>query len=97
MIERLEALGVVIDRAPEGTFYVWGDVRQLPAPLNTGMGFFREALTKQVICVPGEFFDINPGRRRADRPSRFRHHVRFSFGPELSSIEAGLSRLAQLC
>lgn len=96
MMKRLSAMGVRIDRAPEGTFYVWGDVRALPEGINTGMGFFREALKRQVICVPGEFFDINPGQRRADRPSRFRHHVRFSFGPELSSISAGLDRLAQM-
>jgi len=32
--------------------------------------------------VLGHFFDVNPGKRRSGRPSRFRDHVRFSFGPE---------------
>ncbi len=96
MLDELLAMGIGIDLQPEGTFYVWGDLRQLPEALNTGMRFFKQALKHQVICVPGEFFDINPGQRRADRPSRFRHHVRFSFGPEISSIQAGLKRLKSM-
>jgi aspartate/methionine/tyrosine aminotransferase len=96
MLRRLLKMGVMVDREPEGTFYVWGDVRDLPAPLNTGMGLFREALKQQVICVPGDFFDVNPGRRRADRPSRFRNHVRFSFGPPQDQLEGGLDRLQAL-
>ncbi len=96
MIRRLTRMGVHIDRESEGTFYVWGDVRDLPAGLDSGMKLFRRALEHQVICVPGEFFDVNPGRRRADRPSRFRHHVRFSFGPERDTLERGLDRLAKL-
>jgi aspartate/methionine/tyrosine aminotransferase len=96
LLERLRALGIQIDGDPEGTFYVWGDLRALPESINTGMSFFREALKHRVICVPGEFFDINPGQRRAVRPSRFRHHVRFSFGPSYMSVKAGLTRLASM-
>ncbi len=96
MIRRLTRMGVHIDRESEGTFYVWGDVRDLPAGLDSGMKLFRKALEHRVICVPGEFFDVNPGRRRADRPSRFRHHVRFSFGPGRDTLERGLDRLAAL-
>lgn len=96
MIRRLTRMGVHIDRESEGTFYVWGDVRDLPAGLDSGMKLFRKALEHQVICVPGEFFDVNPGRRRADRPSRFRHHVRFSFGPARDTLERGLDRLGKL-
>ena len=50
------------------------------------MSFFRAALERKVICVPGEFFDVNPGKRRSGRPSRFRHYVRFSFGPEEATV-----------
>jgi aspartate/methionine/tyrosine aminotransferase len=97
MISGLRALGVRIDREPDGTFYVWGNVSMLPAPLNDGMGFFRAALTKKVITVPGEFFDVNPGKRRsAHGGSRFRHHVRFSFGPALATLETALTRLQAL-
>ncbi len=96
MIEGLTALGVRIDRVPDGTFYVWGNVANLPAPLNDGMGFFRAALTKKVITVPGEFFDVNPGKRRSTRGSRFRQYVRFSFGPGLATLETALTRLGAL-
>jgi aspartate/methionine/tyrosine aminotransferase len=92
----LEKLGVVFDAPTDGTFYAWGSVAGLPAPLNSGMGFFRKALEAKVIVVPGEFFDVNPGKRRAGRLSRFRAHVRFSFGPSASSVRQGLERLAPL-
>ncbi len=60
------------------------------------MGFFRAALAKKVITVPGEFFDVNPGKRRHQRLSRFRSHVRFSFGPSLATLETALGRLEAL-
>jgi aspartate/methionine/tyrosine aminotransferase len=61
------------------------------------MGLFRAGLTKKVITVPGEFFDVNPGKRRhAGRPSRFKDYVRFSFGPAQESLEKALTRLEQL-
>ena len=93
MLDGLRELGVRFDAEPDGTFYCWGDLSALPEPLNDGMGFFRWALEQQVICVPGEFFDINPGKRRSGRGSRFRRYARFSFGPELEAISAGLERL----
>jgi aspartate/methionine/tyrosine aminotransferase len=96
LLSGLQRLGVRVDRVPDGTFYVWGNVAQLPAPLNDGMGFFRAALEKQVIVVPGEFFDVNPGKRRSSRASRFRQYVRFSFGPSMATMETALSRLEQL-
>lgn len=95
MLSRLSAMGVHIERPPEGTFYVWGSVRELPPPLSTGMGLFRAGLEHQLICVPGEFFDVNPGQRRQHH-SRFRHHVRFSFGPDQQRLSDGLDRLERL-
>lgn len=96
MRAKLSEMGVVLDGPCAGTFYCWGSVAKLPAPLNTGMGFFRAGLEKKVITVPGEFFDVNPGKRRAGRSSRFRSHVRFSFGPSLETVAEGLDRLAGL-
>jgi len=93
LLERLSRLGVRIDRAPEGTFYVWGDLSGLPEPYNDGMGFFRAALTHKVIVVPGEFFDVNPGKRRGPHRSRFRRHARFSFGPSLETLIRACDRL----
>ena len=93
MMSRLERLGVRFDRVPDGTFYCWGNVSSLPPPWNDGMGFFRAALPAKVITVPGEFFDINPGKRRSGRASRFKHYVRFSFGPSMDVVERALDRL----
>jgi len=95
-LQALEAMGVRFDRAPDGTFYVWGNVAHLPAPLNDGMGFFREALKRKVIVVPGEFFDVNPGKRRARHVSRFRSYVRFSFGPPLATLDKAFGRLEEM-
>jgi aspartate/methionine/tyrosine aminotransferase len=96
MMSRLERVGVRFDRVPDGTFYAWGNVASLPAPLNDGMGLFRAALEKKVITVPGEFFDVNPGKRRHGRASRFREYVRFSFGPSLDVVERAMARLEEL-
>jgi hypothetical protein len=49
-----------------------------------------------VICVPGVFFDVNPGRRRAQRLSRFHQHVRLSFGPGLAEVSRGMDRLEEM-
>ena len=96
MIQRLERMGIRADRAPDGTFYVWGNLAGLPPPLNEGMGFFRAALERKVITVPGEFFDVNPGKRRSRRASRFRSYTRFSFGAPLPQLEEALTRIEQL-
>ena len=96
MLQRLERMGIRADRAPDGTFYVWGNLASLPAPLNDGMGFFRAALEKKVITVPGEFFDVNPGKRRSRRASRFRSYTRFSFGAPQAQLDEALTRIEQL-
>lgn len=96
LLNGLRDLGFVIDAPPEGTFYVWASTEHLPSSLRGGMTFFLKALEKQVIVVPGEFFDVDPGRRRGGRPSRFPDHVRFSFGPTLATIERALVRLKEL-
>ncbi|MEL6350079.1 MAG: pyridoxal phosphate-dependent aminotransferase [Myxococcota bacterium] len=93
MLEGLESLGIIVDLPTQGGFYGWGDLSRLPAHLNTGMKLFRAGLEEGVITVPGEFFDINPGHRRPDRPSRFRQYTRFSFGPDLKTLERGLAAL----
>ena len=92
----LEGAGMRLDLTPEGTFYCWADLAALPDGLNDGMSFFKAALKEKVICVPGEFFDINPGKRRSGRPSRFRSYVRFSFGAEESVVAEGVRRIQRL-
>ena len=96
MLNGLAKLGIQPDIAPEGTFYVWGNLSKLHDDFKDGMSFFRAALQKQVIVVPGEFFDVNPGKRRPGRATRFRSYARFSFGPTMESITGGLQRLGEL-
>lgn len=96
LLRRLTDLGIKVDRTPEGTFYVWANLENLPSPLNDGMALFRAGLDEKVITVPGQFFDVNPGRRRNARSSRFRGYSRFSFGPGMDSLDAGCTRLGEL-
>jgi N-succinyldiaminopimelate aminotransferase len=96
MLRRLYDLGLRVYPDPAGTFYVFVSVRDLPEPLTDGMAFFRAALEHQVICVPGVFFDVNPGHRRAQRFSRFHQHVRLSFGPSLEEVQRGLDHLEEM-
>jgi aspartate/methionine/tyrosine aminotransferase len=96
LLASLERIGVRVDAVPDGTFYVWGNVSKLPRGLSDGMSFFRAALDKKVITVPGEFFDVNPGKRRSARASRFRDYVRFSFGPSASILDEAARRLEEL-
>jgi aspartate/methionine/tyrosine aminotransferase len=96
LLSHLERLGVRVDRPPDGTFYVWGCVEQLPPPFSDGMGFFRAALEEKLIVVPGEFFDVNPGKRRQGRASRFKGYVRFSFGPPMNVLERAVERIERL-
>lgn len=96
LFPRLKRLGIKFDIEPAGTFYAFGSVAGLPPPINDGMGFFRAALDERVITVPGEFFDVNPGKRRRGGASRFRSYVRFSFGPGQATLERALQRLETL-
>jgi aspartate/methionine/tyrosine aminotransferase len=92
MLDHLKSMGIVFPRDPEGTFYCWGSVEKLTPPLNDGFQFFRAALNERVITVPGEFFDVNPGKRRMD-PGRLKSFVRFSFGAPMPVVERGMVRL----
>jgi hypothetical protein len=93
MLERLTSMGITTDLAPQGTFYAWGNLSGLRPELTSGMDFFQQALDHKVIVVPGEFFDVNPGKRRPGRVSRFRSYARFSYGPPMSVLQEGLDRL----
>jgi len=96
MQEGLARAGIRLDLDPQGTFYCWANLSQLPPSLSDGRSFFKAALKEKVICVPGEFFDINPGKRRSGRPSRFRQYVRFSFGPEERAVVEGVGRIQMM-
>jgi hypothetical protein len=59
------------------------------------MTFFWRALDHKVMTVPGEFFDVNPGKRRKGE-SPFRMWMRFSFGPPMDNVVLGLDRLTEM-
>lgn len=99
LLQGLRGLGVHVDLEPEGTFYVWGDVSGVHNKTGEafdGQSLFHAALEQKVIVVPGEFFDVDPGKRRLGRTSRFRNHVRFSFGPEMATLQTALERLGTI-
>jgi aspartate/methionine/tyrosine aminotransferase len=93
MLRRLYEMGIGVDREPDGTFYVFAHLRDLPPPLDDGMELFRRALDAKVISVPGVFFDVNPGGRRSSFLCRFHQYVRLSFGPEIGEVARGLDGL----
>jgi aspartate/methionine/tyrosine aminotransferase len=68
------ALGV---DPPEGTFYFWLRV-------GAGDAFFREALRRRVIVVPGSFFGAP-------------EFVRISFGAAIDVVRRGVEAISGLC
>jgi hypothetical protein len=96
LVDGLRAAGLTVDHEPDGGFYVWASVASLPAPLNDGEAFFEAALRERVITVPGLFFDINPGKRRANHTSRFTQYMRFSFGPDEAAVTDAVARLKRM-
>lgn len=95
MVRRLKEMGVEFARESTSTFYCWGSLERLPEPFDDAMTFFRRALEHRVLTVPGQFFDVNPGRFRPG-PSPYRRWMRFSFGPPLDNMEMGLDRLQEM-
>ena len=94
MLLRLKKLNITADAPPAGAFYVWANLAKLPPPLDDGMSFFREGLKEKVIVVPGVFFDVNPGNRRAT--ARYKNYCRISFGPEIEKLELGLKAIERV-
>ncbi|MEI6129254.1 MAG: pyridoxal phosphate-dependent aminotransferase [Planctomycetota bacterium] len=95
MVKRLREFGLKFATTPMSTFYCFASLKDLPAPFNDAMHFFRTALQHKVLTVPGQFFDINPGGFRP-APSPYKQWMRFSFGPSMDNMQQGLDRLAQM-
>ncbi len=95
MVARLKQMGMRFAREPESTFYCWACLEDLPEPFDQAMTFFRRALEHKVLTVPGEFFDVNPGKYRKG-PSPYRQWMRFSFGPPEDNMLMGLDRLEKM-
>ncbi len=95
VLERLHEMGITADATPNGAFYVWANLSDLPAPLNDGMSFFEQGLEENVVTVPGVFFDVNPGQRRRNF-ARYKQYCRVSFGPNMETLERGLNALERV-
>ena len=95
MLGKLRGMGIICSPEPGGTFYIWTNISELPAPINTAIGFFEEALKRKVMTVPGYFFDIDPNKERVGN-SPFDQWVRFSFGPPEDNMVMGLERLEEM-
>ena len=96
VVERLKQIGFVLNAIPNGSFYCFPSLENFAKPYQDSMVLFNELLKQKVICVPGEFFDVNPGRRRRNIESRLKKYVRFSFGPNMDEIAQGLDRVEQV-
>ncbi|HIG11856.1 MAG: pyridoxal phosphate-dependent aminotransferase [bacterium] len=95
MVARLKAMGIRLATEPEGTFYCWGSLEHLKEPFQNAQRFFRLALERHVMTVPGEYFDVNPGKRRFGE-SPYASWMRFSFGPPMENLTLGLDRLEEM-
>ena len=49
-----------------------------------------------VICVPGVFFDVNPGELRSMKTSKCISHVRFSYGPPMRNLVLGMKQIEKV-
>lgn len=94
VLGRLASMGIGVDVEPEGTFYVWANLNNLPDPLNNGLAFFKAGLDEKVITVPGIFFDVDPEKRRGY--GRYHNYARISFGPEMETLKRGLDSIERL-
>lgn len=93
--KELNKLGISV-KVPKGAFYAWGDLSSLPESIRSGRNLFEKCLGKNLIVVPGEFFDINPGKRRPKRTASFENYTRFSFGPPMEELKLGIKILEEV-
>ncbi|KAF8760056.1 Microtubule binding [Rhizoctonia solani] len=86
VLKRLEKIGLPVAMTPESTFYIWLDLRALPAPLNDGLTFFEELLKEKTIVVPGIFFEINPAPVEISSPLHATTLFGFLMGRHLRTL-----------
>jgi hypothetical protein len=94
-LERLGAMGVRFPQDPQGTFYAFGSIENLPDPLADGERFMRAGFDVKVLTVPGAYFDVDPRHERRE-PSAVAGYVRFSFGSPRDAVVTGIERLAAM-
>ena len=92
VVKKLKNLNIKLYNEPSGAFYCFSSLENMPECIQDGQDFAKEALKHNVIVIPGEYFDVNPGARRSHVESRLRKYIRISFGPNISQVEAGLNK-----
>ncbi|CAO1636021.1 unnamed protein product [Parajaminaea phylloscopi] len=96
VLDRLSTMDLEVKVPPEASFYLWVNLKHLPAPINSGLVFAEELLREKAIVTPGLFFDINPKHRRNILDSPCETFIRFSFGPPLEELDRGLDAIQRL-
>jgi aspartate/methionine/tyrosine aminotransferase len=88
IVPALRELGFGVPVMPDGAFYVYGDISQLPHVDSGESGAFAMSVLRQahVAIVPGADFGFAA-------PAR---HVRFSYATKYERIEQAVDRLARL-
>ena len=61
-IKRLKEIGFTFNDAniPQSTFYLWLDLKGLPAGLNDGLNFLEKCLEEKVMVIPGSRCSCKP-------------------------------------
>ena len=81
LLDALPALGLANIAPPDGSFYLWADVGNLP---DDSMAFCTRLLQETgVALAPGVDFDPVAGHR----------FIRFSFAPDTARVEEAIRRL----
>lgn len=95
-IRRVSELGMKLYAEPSGAFYCFASLENMPEGIRDGYDFAQAALKEKVIVIPGEYFDINPGKRRSHVDSRLKNYIRISFGPNIGQVAEGFDKLEAL-
>jgi len=96
LLSELDRLGIKVKHKPYATFYIWGELSDLPSPLNDCFCFLTECTRHKIICVPVIFFDINPRSVRNIPKSSCITNVRFSYGPSMRNLTVGVKNMEEL-
>ena len=96
LIKGFSELGLKIYNKPSGAFYFFVSLENLPERLSDGHAFAKKAMEHKTIVIPGEYFDVNPGRRRSHIDSRLKKYIRVSYGPNIETIKLGINNFKNI-
>ncbi|AWD33059.1 Putative aspartate aminotransferase [Candidatus Fokinia solitaria] len=94
VIGELVEHGITVDVIPQGAFYVWANLSNLPESLQDGVRFAKSCLRECVIVVPGMYFDDQSDQILAN--VRFRNYVRISFGQGMDTLKRGMEGIKRV-